>query len=393
MPAPKSLDEALDRASKMSDEGLAAQLAFKGLGKLEEISNSAVEEFNSLSIKSKSDLEKVDVVEVSEQGESCVRSVQIISRMVSNPKGLTELALVTQLLLHLAGSNEWKNAQSAVQFLAWREKEPSFRDKLAMFGSKVNQVFPAIERALRTPTDHWNEVSELVLSGGGMKYLSECFSGTPAEVVLEVVAKSLIASLELREKAQMMERSKIDVQKATLGLQHTISARTRAGQNHLKKFNAAQEKYQKLQAELDTVKSFTSAEQMAQLDKLAKECAKTFAEYQEWTVLVQTDPATIEEVRAGFSHGMRATDAYALNEARLKNLSIQFRQNALLRVFQLVITLSTISSLYCDRVLAENRRMQLSIIDSCEKTLDLVARGDFEKVVGGSELCVAALPA
>lgn len=400
MPAPKSLDEALERAPKMSDSGLASQLAQKGLGKLEKISDSAVNEFNALSISSKDDLGKLDIIEVSEQGVSNERSVEIISQMVSSPKGITELALVTQLLLRFAGSSEEKNAQSATQLLAWMKgKDLSFKQKLSKIGSMANQIIPAAERAWRTPTDNWNEVSEMILSGGGMKYLFECFLGTPAETVLEVVAKSLVSSQELRQTAQKIERSKKDVQNATLGLRRTVSHRTKAGRDHLRKFQIAQEKYRKLQSEIDAMKSFdeqggsvVSPEQMAELDKLAKSCALAFVEYQKWAVLVQTDPAKIEEVRVGLSHGMSLTDSLARNQARLENLSIQFRQNALLRVFQLVLTLSTISSLYCNRVLAVNRKMQMSIIDNCEKTLKLVAHGKFEEALGGSEPSLAPSP-
>jgi len=399
---PKSLDEALNRAPKMPDESLAKQLAKKGLSKLETISNLAVEEFNSLSISSKGDLGKLNIVEeASEQGVSNENAVVIIGSMVSSPIGLTKLALVTHLLLRMSGAKEEESAQRSVQLLAWMKgKNLSFEQKLSKIGSMANQVFPAMERAWRTPTDNWNEVADMIASGGGMKYLSEVFSGTPAEAILEVVAKSLVSSLELRKKAQMIERSKTDVQKATLSLRRTIGTRTKAGQDHWRKFQVAQEKYRKLQSEVDSMKSFNdeggsivSPEQMAQLSKLAKACALAFVEYQKWTVLVQTDPAKIEEARMGFTHGMHLTDSLALNQARLENLSIQFRQNAMLRVFQLVLTLSTISSLYCDRILAENRKMQMAIIGNCEKTLNLVAHGKFEEALGGDELSVALAPA
>lgn len=394
---PKNLDEALKRAPLMSDESLANQLAQKGLSQMEEISGSAIKEFNSLSASSKDDLGRLDVVEASEQSVSNERAVVIIGQMVSSPTGLTKLALVTQLLLRLAGSSEAKNAQSATQLLAWMKgKNLSFEQKLSKIGSMASQIIPATERAWRTPTDNWNEVSDMIISGGGMKYLSEVFSGTPAEAVLEVVAKSLVSSLTLRQTAQKIERSKIDVQNTTLGLRRTVSHRTKAGRDHIRKFQAAQEQYRKLQSEIDAMKSFdaeggsiVSPEQMAQLDKLSKACALAFVEYQRWTVLVQTDPAKIEEVRMGLSHGMHLTDSLAFNQARLENLSIQFRQNALLRVFQLVLTLSTISSLYCDRVLAENRKMQMAIIGNCEKTLNLVAHGKFEEALGGSEPSLA----
>lgn len=401
MTGSKGLQGALERAPLMSDESLANQLAARGLSKLEAISKSAVIEFNSLSASSESDLGKVDAVEVAEQGASNERAVVIIGQMVSSPTGLTKLALVTQLLLRLAGSSEAKNARSATQLLAWMKgKNISFGQKLNKIGSMAGQIIPATERAWRTPTDNWDEVSDMIMSGGGMKYLSECFSGTPAEIVLEVVAKSLVSSQQLRETAQKIERSKKDVQSSTLNLRRTVGRRTSAGREHLRKFQAAQKQYRKLQTEIDSMKSFdekgsstVGLEQMAQLSKLAKACALAFVEYQKWSVLVQTDPAKIEEVRMGLSHGMHLTDALSRNQGRLENMSIQFRQNALLRVFQLVLTLSTISSLYCDRVLVENRKMQMSIIGNCEKTLDLVAHGKFEEALGGGELSVTLAPA
>ena len=401
MPKPNSLNEALERAPKLSDESLANQLAQKGLRKLEIISNSAVKEFNSLSKSSKDDLGKIDVIEASEMSVSNDNAVIIIGSMVSSPTGLTELATVTQLLLQLSGASESKNARSAIQLLAWMKngKDLFFEDKLNKFGSMANQFVPAIERALRTPANHWGEVIDKISSGGGMKYLAEVFAGTPAEVILEVVAKSLVNSLKLREEAQKIERSKEDVQRATLGLRRTVSTRTKAGREHLQKFQKAKDDYRNLQTQIDSLKSFDeegaviSAEQMVQLDKLAKECEVAFVEFQKWTVLVQTNPAMIEEVRAGLSHGMHLTDSLALNQARLENLSIQFRQNALLRVFQLVIALSAISSFYCDRVLAENRKMQMLIVENCGKTLDLVARGRFEEAIGDSELSMALSPA
>ena len=117
MPAPKSLEEALDRAPKLSDVSLASQLAQKGLSKLEAISAQAVVEFNSLSVKSESELGKVDAIEASQVGVSNENAVVIISSMVSSPTGLTKLALVTQL--YCIFREHQKRRTRRVRFNSW----------------------------------------------------------------------------------------------------------------------------------------------------------------------------------------------------------------------------------------------------------------------------------
>ena len=170
--------------------------------------------------------------------------------------------------------------------------------------------------------------------------------------------------------------------------------RTYESSFRLKKYKIAEAKLRVYQHKFNQIKliddegqaadSSSKVDQLAALNALVKSGASIIQEYQKFRVAVQTDPMKIEEARMGLSHGMQFANSLALNQARLENLSMQYRQNALLRVYQLVLTLSTISSLYCDRTLAENRKMQLSILESCENTLRLVAKGEFDQALGGS---------
>jgi hypothetical protein len=290
----------------------------------------------------------------------------------------------------MSGDDDRSNVRNAVQLLSWikKEKDLKFADKFNRFGSMVDQVIPATVRAMKTPNDHWIEVKDLVVSGGGMKSLAEVFLNTPAEAVIEVVGKSLVYSLQLKEMSESIGRSKDDVIKISNSLGRVVEHRTKESRDRLRRFHKVKARLLEYQHKLDSMKMIdengkdsANEESMKELGALVRTGASIMEEYHKLRIAVETDPMRIEEVRMGLQHGFRFADSLARNQTRLENLSMQYRQNAMLRVYQLVLTLSTISSLYCDRTLAENRRMQLSIIKSCENTLNLVSQGKFDEAL------------
>jgi len=387
----KGIEKVMDEPkSKLPDNQLAVELVQKGISKLTNISKDAVSEFNTLSKRTVSDLGLADTVEILNQADAEEKAVRDISLMISSPNGLSKMALVTQVLLKMSGDDDRSNVRNAVQLLSWikKEKELKFADKFNRFGSMADQVIPAALRAMKTPNDHWIEVKDLVVSGGGMKSLAEVFLNTPAEAVIEVVGKSLVHSLQLKQMSESIGRSKDDVIKISNSLGRVVEHRTQESRDRLKRFRVVEVRLQDYQRKLDNMKMIdekgkdsANEEQMKELNALVRTGASIMEEYHRLRILVETDPMRIEEARMGLQHGFRFADSLARNQTRLENLSMQYRQNAMLRVYQLVLTLSTISSLYCDRTLAENRRMQLSIIKSCENTLNLVSQGKFDEAL------------
>lgn len=382
MAAPTSVQEALERIPAQPGEVIMMRMSHEGADRLAGISIQAASEFNSLLQLAADDLSEMKEIQTGEFDDQAIVKMSSIITSV----GLSKLSALKQALSRLSDKDEEINARRARQLLAWLRQgkdAKSLENQLLVFSSKLEMIPSAFERSLRTPMSEWgSEIGELFSSGGGFSKLTEVFAGTPAEGIIEVVVGSLTAYLKLREQAKKMGRLKEDMQLQAVCYNRKTRVASQITQRDMASFKKAEETYRRYQANLQQLQNGgqkDSPEYYKELERLTRASEMAQTRFQKLDLKVRINPATVEDSLANLLQSLQTADSYGDNEVRLYQLSAQARQNALLRVNQLILVLSGLSSAYCRQVSAQNRLMQEKIMEDCRSILEFAVSGEFDK--------------
>lgn len=373
MPAPRNIEEAMERAPILDGSKLALRFAKEVSGELVGILEQVTSEHQQMMLTVEQDLgKKLEIEVVQPQTYSDEVIVDSISRLLCSSDGLRQLASLRRVLSGLSGADDAQNARRTLQVLAWLktgDEANKFSNKMLILTSKLEQIPAMIERSLRTPVGNWEqEVRELFDTGGGINCLWSMFEGTPIEGITDVIAKSLMGSLELRELSAKAGRSREDMQLEASIYNRMTQASAHLGKHDLDRYERAEATYRNFQSELESMKvgegQQMDREYMVRLERLTRANKKALAEFQKYEKRVQTNPDKIESMRVNLCQSLRMAESFGDNEIRYTILERQLRQNALLRVNQVILVLSKMSSLYSEQVIAANRAMQERTISS-----------------------------
>lgn len=379
---------------RIPNKGVAELMVRNGLKPLSAVSDQMISEYNNFNERVSEDLElKPDIIVINTESFEDEVAIKNLRAMICAPAGLTKLASVAQVLLRMTGANKGQNSRHAVQLLSWLKngKKQNLDDWLIKFGSMTDQVIPAMKRAVNTPPEEWNEVGEMITSGGGMKHIIEAFANTPLSPILEVAMKSMVHSLEMRTKAEKVGRLKDDILRATKPLCSVIDYRSKEYQELIKKFRLVDMRYKNYQNKFEQLQMVgqnglddaTMMANLSELSLLSKSGPAVVTEYHKLKIAMEIGPSKIDEARLGLLNGIRLAETYAMNEARFERLAMQYQSIAILRLYQVVLTLAEISNKYCEQIEAQNYVEQTKIIENLKKTIELVAQGRFEELMGG----------
>lgn len=379
---------------RIPNSGMAELMVRNGLKPLSIVSSQMIDEYNKFNEMVSEDLElKPDIIVINTESIEDEVAIKNLRAMICAPAGLTKLASVAQVLLRMTGANKEQNTRHAIQLLSWLKngKKQNLDDWLIKFGSMTDQVIPAMKRAVNTPPEEWNEVGEMITSGGGMKHVIEAFANTPLSPILEVAMKSMVHSLEMRSQAEKVRRLKDDILRATKPLCSVIDYRSKEYKELLNKFRLVEMKYKNYQNKFEQLQMVgqnglddsTIMANLSELSVLSKSGPAVVTEYHKLKIAMEIGPSKIDEARLGLLNGIRLAETYAMNEARFERLAMQYQSIAILRLYQVVLTLAEISNKYCEQIEAQNYVKQTEIIKNLEKTIELVAQGRFEELMGG----------
>lgn len=386
---------------RIPNTGMAELMVRNGLKPLGNVSSQMIREYNEFNGTVSQDLKVApDIIVINAESLADEAAVKNLSAMICAPAGLTKLASVAQVLLRMTGANRDQNTKQAIQLLSWLKsgKKQNLDDYLNKFGSMVDQVIPAMKRAVNTPPEEWNEVGEKIISGGGMKHILEAFANTPLSPILEVAMKSMVHSLEMRYQAEKVGRLKNDILSTTKALNPVVDYRSKEYQELINKFKLVKLKYRDYQKKFEQLQMVdqkglddaTMLANLAELSSLSKSGPAVVTEYHKLLIAMEIGPSRIDEARLGLLNGMRLAETYAMNQARFERLAMQYQSFAILRIYQVILTLAEISNKYCEQIEAKNYQKQTEIIKNLEKTIELVAQGRFEELMGGNtELGIA----
>ena len=386
---------------RIPNTGMAELMVRNGLKPLGNVSSQMIREYNEFNGTVSQDLKlDPDTIVINAESLEDEAAIKNLSAMICAPAGLTKLASVAQVLLRMTGANREQNTKQAIQLLSWLKsgKKQNLDDYLNRFGSMVDQVLPAMKRAVNTPPEEWNEVGEKIISGGGMKHILEAFANTPLSPILEVAMKSMVHSLEMRYQAEKVGRLKNDILKEVKSLNPVVDYRSREYQELIKKFRSVETIYRNHQSKFEQLQMVdqkglddaTMMTNLAELSTLSKSGPAVVTEYHKLKIAMEIGPSRIDEARLGLLNGMRLAETYAMNQARFERLAMQYQSFAILRIYQVILTLAEISNKYCEQIEAKNYQKQTEIIKNLEKTIELVAQGRFEELMGGNtELSIA----